>query len=79
MLFWIFQEKVCRGEGNQEECLALEPELTVLLADSTNATERLWAWEGWHRIVGQQIKPLYEQVSFDRRKQYKNPSYLLLV
>jgi len=55
------QAKVCRGEGQQEECLALEPELTVLLAESTNATERLWAWEGWHNLVGRTLKTLYQQ------------------
>lgn len=52
---------LCRPkEGSpEEECLFLEPGLTALLSESRNVSERLWAWEGWHRIVGGQIKPFY--------------------
>ena len=44
---------------DSDECLYLEPGLTEIMAESTNYTERLLAWEGWRRVVGQQIKPLY--------------------
>ncbi|OXA60176.1 Angiotensin-converting enzyme [Folsomia candida] len=56
------QGKVCRlNPSGEEECLSLEPELTLLMADSRNASERLWAWDGWRREVSRKIKPLYFQ------------------
>lgn len=46
---------MCKGE----KCYSLEPELTQLMSSSTNATERLWAWQQWHEGVGRAIRPLY--------------------
>ena len=42
-------------------CMYLESGLTEIMAESTNYTERLFVWEEWRRIVGRQIKPLYER------------------
>merc|ERR1711936_215646 len=50
--------KICLSDG-VDDCLYLEPGLTEIMAESTNYTERLLVWEGWRRVVGQQIKPLY--------------------
>ena len=50
--------KICLSDDS-DECLYLEPGLTEIMAESTNYTERLLAWEGWRRVVGRQIKPLY--------------------
>ncbi|EFX65684.1 hypothetical protein DAPPUDRAFT_65345 [Daphnia pulex] len=44
---------------SSEKCYSLEPELTQLMSSSTNATERLWAWQQWHEGVGRAIRPLY--------------------
>jgi len=44
---------------DREACLYLEPGLTEIMAQSTNYTERLYVWEQWRTVVGQQIKPLY--------------------
>jgi len=50
--------KICLP-GGDGSCLYLEPGLTEIMAESTNYTERLYVWEEWRRVVGQQIKPLY--------------------
>ncbi|XP_067882277.1 angiotensin-converting enzyme 2 [Heterodontus francisci] len=41
-------------------CMELEPGLTVLMAESKDYNERLWAWEGWRVNVGKKLRPLYE-------------------
>ncbi|KAM9264764.1 LOW QUALITY PROTEIN: angiotensin-converting enzyme 2 [Cariama cristata] len=43
------------------ECLVLEPGLDVIMADSMDYHERLWAWEGWRAEVGRMMRPLYEE------------------
>ncbi|NXT52633.1 ACE2 enzyme, partial [Pluvianellus socialis] len=47
--------------NNTSECLVLEPGLDVIMANSTDYNERLWAWEGWRAVVGKQMRPLYEE------------------
>lgn len=47
--------------NNPSECLVLEPGLDVIMADSTDYHERLWAWEGWRAEVGRMMRPLYEE------------------
>ncbi|KFV78381.1 Angiotensin-converting enzyme 2 [Struthio camelus australis] len=42
-------------------CLVLEPGLDVIMADSIDYHERLWAWEGWRAGVGKMMRPLYEE------------------
>ncbi len=36
-----------------------EPDLKTLMEESTNASERLWAWKGWHENVGRAMRPHY--------------------
>ena len=43
----------------EDQCYSLEPGLTKIMSESTNATERLWAWRQWHEGVGRAIRPLY--------------------
>ncbi|NWW89629.1 ACE2 enzyme, partial [Rhynochetos jubatus] len=43
------------------ECLVLEPGLDIIMANSTDYDERLWAWEGWRAEVGRMMRPLYEE------------------
>ncbi|NWX76025.1 ACE2 enzyme, partial [Alca torda] len=47
--------------NNPSECLVLEPGLDVIMANSTDYHERLWAWEGWRGGVGRMMRPLYEE------------------
>ncbi|NXI50563.1 ACE2 enzyme, partial [Chloroceryle aenea] len=47
--------------NNPSECLVLEPGLDVIMANSTDYRERLWAWEGWRAEVGRMMRPLYEE------------------
>ncbi|NWU54163.1 ACE2 enzyme, partial [Dromas ardeola] len=51
---------VCKID-NPSECLVLEPGLDVIMANSTDYHERLWAWEGWRGGVGRMMRPLYEE------------------
>ncbi|KAA8595870.1 hypothetical protein FQN60_011161 [Etheostoma spectabile] len=41
-------------------CQTLEPGLEHVMADSTDYFERLHVWEGWRRVVGKKMRPLYE-------------------
>ncbi|KAJ6667562.1 hypothetical protein lerEdw1_016683 [Lerista edwardsae] len=50
---------VCKP-GDPASCLPLEPGLDVIMAESTNYSQRLWAWQGWRADVGQKMRPLYE-------------------
>ncbi|XP_038612998.1 angiotensin-converting enzyme 2 [Tachyglossus aculeatus] len=50
---------VCKP-GKPHECLLLEPGLDDIMAQSTDYSERLWAWEGWRAGVGRQMRPFYE-------------------
>ncbi|KFV95965.1 PREDICTED: angiotensin-converting enzyme 2 [Eurypyga helias] len=43
------------------ECLVLEPGLDIIMANSIDYDERLWAWEGWRAEVGRMMRPLYEE------------------
>ncbi|NXK04883.1 ACE2 enzyme, partial [Herpetotheres cachinnans] len=43
------------------ECLVLEPGLDIIMANSTDYHERLWAWEGWRADVARMMRPLYEE------------------
>ncbi|KAM8820243.1 ACE2 enzyme, partial [Eudromia elegans] len=51
---------VCKP-GDPSTCLVLEPGLDVIMAESTDYHERLWAWEGWRAGVGRMMRPLYEE------------------
>jgi len=60
----IYKGTVCRESATgEEECLYLEPGLTLIMANSRNASELLWAWEGWRANVARTIRPLYLQVT----------------
>eukprot|EP00090_Calanus_glacialis_P005014 TRINITY_DN13830_c0_g1_i1.p1 TRINITY_DN13830_c0_g1~~TRINITY_DN13830_c0_g1_i1.p1 ORF type:complete len:639 (+),score=143.90 TRINITY_DN13830_c0_g1_i1:25-1917(+) len=50
--------KVCTDTNT---CLNLEPGLTKIMGQSTNYTERLFAWESWRNEVGRKSKPFYER------------------
>ncbi|XP_066477411.1 angiotensin-converting enzyme 2 [Tiliqua scincoides] len=50
---------VCKPD-DPASCLPLEPGLDVIMADSTDYSERLWAWQGWRADIGQKMRPLYE-------------------
>ncbi|KAI9552326.1 hypothetical protein GHT06_022691 [Daphnia sinensis] len=63
--------KVCK----EENCYSLEPELTKLMASSTNATERLWAWQQWHEGVGRAIRPLFATYVHLQNKQARLNGY----
>ncbi|XP_006892457.1 PREDICTED: angiotensin-converting enzyme 2 [Elephantulus edwardii] len=52
--------RVCNPD-NPQECLLLEPGLDRIMENSTDYDQRLWAWEGWRREVGRQLRPLYEE------------------
>ena len=48
--------KVCLPDNNsQESCFNLEPELSSIMAESTNYTTRLHVWTEWRRLVGQRV------------------------
>ncbi|NXA46901.1 ACE2 enzyme, partial [Nothocercus julius] len=51
---------VCKP-SDPSNCLVLEPGLDVIMAESTDYHERLWAWEGWRAGVGRMMRPLYEE------------------
>uniref|UniRef100_A0A8C9WWT5 Angiotensin-converting enzyme n=1 Tax=Sander lucioperca TaxID=283035 RepID=A0A8C9WWT5_SANLU len=41
-------------------CQTLEPGLEHVMANSRDYYERLHVWEGWRRVVGKRMRPLYE-------------------
>ncbi|KAF1392660.1 hypothetical protein PFLUV_G00030370 [Perca fluviatilis] len=41
-------------------CQTLEPGLEHVMASSIDYSERLHVWEGWRRVVGKRMRPLYE-------------------
>ncbi|XP_060075065.1 uncharacterized protein LOC132554771 [Ylistrum balloti] len=49
--------KVCFKSSNN--CLALEPGLTRLLANSRDYSELLQAWKGWRDVTGRKMKDKY--------------------
>jgi hypothetical protein len=51
--------KVCLPDGG--DCHNLEPGLVNIMAESTDYDELTLVWSEWRRLVGQQIKPLYER------------------
>ncbi|XP_021364008.1 angiotensin-converting enzyme-like [Mizuhopecten yessoensis] len=51
--------KVCYK--STENCLALEPDLTRLLANSKDYNELLQAWKGWRDVTGKKMREEYEQ------------------
>ncbi|XP_054829166.1 angiotensin-converting enzyme 2 [Eublepharis macularius] len=50
---------VCKPE-DPSTCLPLEPGLDFIMANSTDYSERLWAWQGWRADIGKKLRPLYE-------------------
>ncbi|XP_067687786.1 angiotensin-converting enzyme-like [Haliotis asinina] len=50
--------RVCRS---REDCLQIEPGLIQVMANSTDPSELLWAWDGWRDATGPTLKPLYLQ------------------
>ncbi|XP_008105455.2 angiotensin-converting enzyme 2 [Anolis carolinensis] len=50
---------VCKP-SDPSTCLLLEPGLDIIMAESTDYSERLWAWQGWRADVGKKMRPLYE-------------------
>ncbi|XP_053166645.1 angiotensin-converting enzyme 2 [Hemicordylus capensis] len=50
---------VCKPD-DPDTCIPLEPGLDMIMASSTDYSERLWAWQGWRANVGKQMRPLYE-------------------
>ncbi|XP_053562054.1 angiotensin-converting enzyme 2 [Bombina bombina] len=52
--------KVCKP-NNPKDCLAFEPGLDLIMSNSDNYEERLWAWEGWRAEAGKKMRPLYEE------------------
>ncbi|XP_055500738.1 angiotensin-converting enzyme 2 [Leucoraja erinacea] len=57
------------------KCVGLEPELTILMAESKDYKERLWAWEGWRVNVGKKLRPLYEEYTILKNKVAKLNGY----
>ncbi|XP_067848526.1 angiotensin-converting enzyme 2 isoform X2 [Heptranchias perlo] len=57
------------------DCVGLEPELAILMAQSTDYNERLWAWEGWRVNVGRKLRPLYEEYASLKNKTAKLNGY----
>lgn len=51
--------KVCKGDGSP--CLALEPDLTKIMAESRNYDELLFAWQGWRNVSGRELRQRYER------------------
>ncbi|XP_077861596.1 angiotensin-converting enzyme-like [Saccoglossus kowalevskii] len=49
--------KVCESESI---CIPLDPDLTRLMATSRDYDELKWAWEGWRRETGPEMKDMYE-------------------
>ncbi|ESO94198.1 hypothetical protein LOTGIDRAFT_161404 [Lottia gigantea] len=50
--------KVCLTENN---CLPLDPDLSRLMATSTDYDELLTVWKGWRDATGAKIKDLYKE------------------
>ena len=50
--------KICRP-NNPAQCLTLDPDLTDLMAHSSDYCELQWAWESWRNATGQLIRPYY--------------------
>lgn len=47
---------------NENDCkLALDPDLTNILANSTNYDELVHVWKSWREKVGRPMKPLYRE------------------
>ncbi|OCT93962.1 angiotensin-converting enzyme 2 [Xenopus laevis] len=53
-------QTVCKSDGSKD-CFPLEPGLDLIMAESTNYNERLWAWEGWRAETGKRMRSLYEE------------------
>ncbi|XP_054767848.2 angiotensin-converting enzyme-like [Lytechinus pictus] len=49
---------ICRPD-DPSECLKLEPDLTEILATSTDWDELMWAWQEFRNIIGKANKPYY--------------------
>ncbi|XP_072440825.1 angiotensin-converting enzyme 2 isoform X2 [Chiloscyllium punctatum] len=56
----IYSTGIVCDPAEPSHCMELEPGLTVLMAESKDYNERLWAWEGWRVNVGKRLRPLYE-------------------
>ncbi|XP_038658667.1 angiotensin-converting enzyme 2 isoform X3 [Scyliorhinus canicula] len=56
----IYSTGIVCNPAEPSHCMELEPGLTVLMSDSKDYNERLWAWEGWRVNVGKKLRPLYE-------------------
>merc|ERR1712223_1105148 len=68
--------KVCiDGDEEGSQCYNLEPELTDIMADSTNFTLRTFIWQEWRKKVGQSNKPKYERYVELKNKKAKLNGY----
>ncbi|XP_069746369.1 angiotensin-converting enzyme 2 isoform X2 [Narcine bancroftii] len=65
---------VCQP-GQPSDCMELEPGLTMVMAQSRDYKERLWAWEGWRVNVGKKLRPLYEEYTVLKNKAARMNGY----
>jgi peptidyl-dipeptidase A len=53
---------VCNRPGDDSgTCYPLDPDLTAIMASSTDWDELLWAWEGWRNVSGRLMPDMYEE------------------
>ncbi|XP_078088394.1 angiotensin-converting enzyme 2 [Mustelus asterias] len=71
----IYSTGIVCDPAEPSHCMELEPGLTVIMADSKDYNERLWAWEGWRVNVGKKLRPLYEGYTELKNKAAKMNGY----
>ncbi len=64
--------KVC-PPNSDEGCVGLKPELSDIMANSKNFTERTYYWREWQNVVGRALKPKYERyVTLKNKRAVRN-------
>jgi len=54
--------EVCNKPGDETgNCYPLDPDLTKIMASSTDWNELLWAWQGWRDVSGRLMPEMYEE------------------
>lgn len=53
---------VCNRPGDTSgRCYPLDPDLTAIMANSTDWNELVWAWQGWRDASGKKMPDMYEE------------------
>lgn len=52
--------KICDFKDRSKCDLALEPEITNILTQSTNPEELKYVWDEWRKVSGKKVRKLFE-------------------